>query len=92
MPVLIAAAILGVITLIATVYTWRGGTRVSARVVAGSRILSAITSLPAFFIGDVSPGLVALAAVGIIVTLIAVALVLARLAGSTPSIDVPPVP
>jgi len=77
-PVLIAAAILGVVTLIAMVYTWRSGNRVGARVVAGSRILSAITSVPAFFIDDVSAGLIALAAGGIIVTLIAVALVLSR--------------
>jgi hypothetical protein len=77
-PVLIASAILGVITLIVMVYTWRTANRAGARLVAGTRVLSAITSLPAFFVSDVSPGLVALAAGGIIVTLIAVGLVLSR--------------
>jgi hypothetical protein len=76
--VLIAAGILGVITLIAVVWTWRGGDRVAARIVAGTRILSAVTSLPVFFVGDVPAGLMAVASVGIVLTLIAVWLVLSR--------------
>lgn len=78
MAVLIAGAVLGVITLAAVVYTWRTGNRVGARVVAGTRILSAITALPAFFVAEVPPALVAGAAVGIVVALVAVALVLSR--------------
>jgi hypothetical protein len=78
LSVLIAAGILGVITLIAVVWTWRGGDRVAARIVAGTRILSAVSSLPVFFVGNVPPGLVVVASVGIVLTLIAVWLVLSR--------------
>lgn len=76
--VLIAGTVLGVITLLAVVHAWRTGNRVSARIVAGTRILSAITALPAFFASDVPAGFVLTAAAGIVVTVIAVALVLSR--------------
>jgi hypothetical protein len=83
MAVLIASAVLGVVTLIAIFYTWRSGDRVSARVVAGSRILSALTSLPAFFVGDVAAGVVVTVAASVVVTILAVGLVLARPAESS---------
>jgi hypothetical protein len=76
--VLAAGMILGVITLVAVVYTWRTGNRVGARVVAGTRILSAITSLPAFFVGGVGAPLLATAAGGIVLTVVAVGLILSR--------------
>ena len=76
--VLVAATILGVITIVAVLITWRTGSRVPARVVAGSRILSALTALPAFFVGGVPTGLIAAAAGGIVLTAIAVWLVLSR--------------
>jgi hypothetical protein len=78
MVVLVAGSILGLISVIAVVYTWRTSNRVGARVVAGSRILSAITSLPAFFVGGVPAGLIALAAASVVVTFVAVGLVLSR--------------
>lgn len=76
--VLVATTVLGVITLIAVVWTWRTGSRVAARIVAGTRILSAITALPAFFVEGVPPAFVALAAVGVLLTVVAVGLVLSR--------------
>ncbi len=80
--VLWTAAALGLITLIAAVYVWRTGDRIGSRVIAGARILSAISALPAFFVGDVPAGLVATAAAGVVLTIVAVGLVLARPADS----------
>lgn len=76
--VLAADCALGVLTLAAVVFTWRTGNRIGARVVAGARIFSAITALPAFFISGVPAGLVVLAAAGVVLTVVTVGLVLAR--------------
>jgi hypothetical protein len=76
--VLIAGAVLGVITLVAVVAGWRGGGRVWARITCASRILSMLLSLPAFFVPGVPAEFVAMAAVGVVLTLVAVFLVLAR--------------
>jgi hypothetical protein len=78
MAVLIAAAVLGLVTIAAAIYAWRTGNRAGSRVVAGTRILSALTSVPAFFAGGVPAGLIVLAAAGIVFTLVVVGLVLAR--------------
>ena len=80
--VMIACGVLGVITLVAVVYTVRSASRVGARITCASRILSALTSIPAFFVADVPAELVVLAAAGIVLTLISVFLVLARPAAS----------
>jgi hypothetical protein len=74
--VLVASAVLGAITLTAIVITWRSGYRAAARVVAGSRIVSALLALPAFFVDGVPAHLVALVSVGVITTVLAVVLVL----------------
>jgi len=74
--VLIAAAVLGIVTIVAAVWTWRTGNRVGSRVVAATRILSAVGALPAFFVEDVPAGLVAVAAAGVVLTVVAVWLVL----------------
>ncbi|MCF2531643.1 hypothetical protein [Yinghuangia soli] len=76
--VLIADGVLGVITLIAVVYAWRTADRTGSRIVAGSRILAAVTSLPAFFVEGVPAFVVALVAVLVVVTAVTVALVLSR--------------
>jgi hypothetical protein len=76
--ILISSAILGVITVAAVIRTWRARSRPAARVVAGSRVLSALTSVPAFFVGDVPAGLIIVAGAGIAVTLISVWLILGR--------------
>ena len=76
--VLVAGVVLGLVTLVAAAYTWRTGNRVGSRVVAGSRILSLIGALPAFFVGGVPGFLVAVVAVGAVLTVVAVGLVLSR--------------
>ncbi|WTW98408.1 hypothetical protein OG216_35990 [Streptomycetaceae bacterium NBC_01309] len=76
--VLIATGVLGVITLVAVVYAWRTANRTGSRIAAASRILSAITSLPAFFIGGMPAVVVFLVAVFVIVTAVATALILSR--------------
>jgi hypothetical protein len=76
MAILIACAVLGVITLVGVVWTWRTGSRIGARLVAGTRILSALTSLPAFFVDGVPGFVIGLAASGILVTALTCYLVL----------------
>ncbi len=82
MSVLVVDALIGLITVIGAVYAWRTGNRVGSRVVAGSRILSSISSLPAFFVSGVGAGLVVLASTGILITVLTCWLVLSRPAGS----------
>jgi hypothetical protein len=74
--VLVLGTLLGLVTLAAIVPAWRTGSRVALRVVAGTRILSALTSIPAFFV-DIPAGLRAAAAVGFALTVVCVVLVLA---------------
>ena len=75
---MIASGVLGVITLIAVVHTFRTASRGGARITCASRILSMLTALPAFFVPGVPALLVVLAAVTVVLTLISVFLVLAR--------------
>lgn len=73
--VLAIGLVVGLITLVAIVPAWRTGSRTALRVVAGTRIVSAILSLPAFFV-DVPAGLKAGAAAAFALTVICVVLVL----------------
>jgi hypothetical protein len=76
--VLVFGAVMGLLTIAGIVALWKGGSRRWLRLVAGSRILSAVTSLPAFFVDDVPAGLKVVAAIGILVTVGAVVLMAAR--------------
>jgi hypothetical protein len=76
LAVLVLSCVLGVVTLAAMVPAWRTGSRTALRVVAGTRILSALTSIPAFFV-DIPAGLRAVAAVAFAATVVCVVLVLA---------------
>lgn len=76
--VLVADVVLGLITVVAVVYTWRTANRTGSRVVAGSRILSAITALPALFVTGVPAWVVPVVSVLIVVTVVVIALVLSR--------------
>ncbi|MEU6140990.1 hypothetical protein ABZ848_11580 [Streptomyces sp. NPDC047081] len=76
--IVIADGILGVITLVAVWFAWRRADRTASRVVAGSRILSVITSLPALFVSGVPAWVVALVAVSVIASVVVIALVLSR--------------
>ena len=71
--VVVAATALGVITLAALVPAWRGG-RTALRVVAVSRIVSALLAVPAFFADDVPAGVQAGAAIAILLAAASVAL------------------
>lgn len=73
--VLAIGLVIGLITLAAVVPAWRTGSRTALRVVAGTRIVSAILSLPAFFV-DVPAGIKVGAAVAFAVTVVCVVLVL----------------
>jgi len=76
--VLVGDAVLGLITVVAVVHAWRTASRTGSRVVAASRILSAITALPALFVTGVPAWAVALVAVLVVVTVVVIALVLSR--------------
>ncbi len=76
--VLIFAAVMGVITIVGAVYAWARRSRVGLRVAAAGRVLSAISSLPAFFVDGVPNGVVVLVAVGLVITLTTVALLVSR--------------
>jgi hypothetical protein len=78
MAVLIASAVLGLITIIAAIWTWRTASRAGARIVAGSRILSILGALPAFFVSGVPAVVVAMVAVSVVLTVVTVVLVLSK--------------
>lgn len=70
----IAGGVLGVITVVGVVFAWRGS-RGGAAAVIVSRLLSALTAVPALFVDGVPSGLRVIAGIGILVTLLAVALI-----------------
>jgi hypothetical protein len=82
--VLIADTVLGIITVVGVVLGWRGR-RGGIIAVIVTRLLSALSAVPAFFAGVPAP-LVAMAAVGIAVTLIAVALLTPALRTRAPAV------
>jgi hypothetical protein len=78
LPVILVGVVLGLITLLAVVYTWRTGNRGGARVIAAARIIAALLAVPAFFVSNVAPGLVVLASSVMVVTVVTIVLVLSR--------------
>jgi hypothetical protein len=85
MVVAFLGAALGLATLVALVPAWRGG-RGAAWTVVGTRLVSAVTALPAFVVPDVPAEAVLAAGVGVAVTLLACGLVVASLSrGRTPA-------
>ena len=76
--VLIFGAVMGVITIAACVYAWVRNSRGGLRVAAATRLLSMITALPAFFVEGVPAPLVMTAAMGVVITLVTVALLVSR--------------
>jgi hypothetical protein len=72
--IIVAGTVLGLLTLAGVWFGWRGS-RAGIVTVVVTRLLSALSAVPAFFVDDVPGGLVALAGVGVVVTLVAVALV-----------------
>jgi len=80
MVILVLNSVLGLIGAVAVVLAWRGN-RAALRILAATLIISAISSLPAFFV-DLPVGLVVAAGAGVVVTIVAVLLMFAP---STPS-------
>ena len=76
--VLVANAVLGVLTIAAVIFTWRTRSRLGARIAAAARVLSALTAVPAFFVDDVSTGFIAGGGAVVVLTLLAVWLLLSR--------------
>ena len=85
MAILVVDSILGVIGLVAAVLAWRGN-RLALRVAAGAIILITLTSLPAFFV-DVPMALKALVGVGVVLTVVIVALMFSGPHRSSPVVD-----
>ena len=84
--VLVLAALLGVVTLVAVVHASRSGSRGALRDVAATRVVSAITALPAFFVGPPA-WIVIVVAVTVVLTIACVLLVLAPARRSAPVTD-----
>jgi hypothetical protein len=72
---LVAGSVCGVVTVVAVVWAWRRLNRTAIRITAATRIVSALASLPTFFI-DVPAGAKVFASAGIILAVIAVTLML----------------
>jgi hypothetical protein len=85
-PILVLGGILGLITVIGVVVAWRTARRGAVRVVAGARIISMITSLPAFFV-DVPAGLKVLVGLFVVLTVGSVAMMLAPARRPVPVTD-----
>jgi hypothetical protein len=65
----------GVVTVVAVVWAWRKLNRKATRIAAAARIVSVVTSLPAFFV-DVPAGIKILVTASVILTVLAVTLML----------------
>jgi len=76
-----AVAVFGGLMALATLgalpAAWRG-TGWALRTVAATRLLGALTAVPAFFVDDVAPGLVLAAAVTVVAAIVVAVLVLPR--------------
>jgi hypothetical protein len=86
LAVLAVNSVLGIIGLVAVVIAWRSGNKAAIRVAAGTLILNAITSLPAFFV-DVPAGLKAVVGVSVLVTVATVVLMFSPARRPAPVLD-----
>ncbi len=72
--------------MVGVVVAWRTARRGVVRIVAGARIISMITALPAFFV-DVPAGLKALVGLVTVITVVTVAMMLAPARRPVPVTD-----
>jgi hypothetical protein len=86
MAILVIDAVLGLITVVAAIIAWRTGRAGVIRIVAGARVISMITALPAFFV-DVPAAVQALVGAFVVVTITCVALMLAPSRRPVPVVD-----
>ena len=73
--ILLLGGLLGVITIVCVVIAFRTASRGAIRLVAATRIISAVTALPAFFV-DVPAGLKVAVGVGVLLTIAIVVMIL----------------
>lgn len=78
MAIAIAGAILGLLTLAGVGYAWQGR-RGGVTTIIVTRLLSAVTAVPAFFVDGVPAGARIVAGVGVVLTIVCVAMVAPRL-------------
>lgn len=72
----LVGAVLGLITLVGVWLGWGSGRRrAGVAIIVSTRLLAALTAVPAFFVEDAPEGAVPAAVIGIAVTLVCVALV-----------------
>jgi hypothetical protein len=76
MAVALVGALIGLVCLALVVSAWRGARRAVIPLVI-LRALAAITAVPAFFADDVPGGAKGAAGVGIVITVLAIAFVMA---------------
>jgi hypothetical protein len=74
MWVALIGSLLGLLSLVCIVLDWRGARRAVLPLVA-LRVVSALTTVPAFFVGGVPAGIMALAVALVVITLVGVVLV-----------------
>jgi hypothetical protein len=78
MSIALIAAAIGLLTVVGMVLAWRGS-RAGIATIIVTRLLSAVTAVPAFFVDDVPGWAIGAAAFGVVVTLLCVALIAPRL-------------
>lgn len=86
MGVLVLDTVCGVLMIAAVVMAWRTGRRGALRFASGVNIVQALSGVPAFFV-DVDAVIKVAAAVGVVVSLIAVVLTLSPGRRSTAVVD-----
>lgn len=78
LPVIIAGAVLGIITLVGIVVAWREGSRKAALVAITASTINVLLALPAFFVSGVPQWVQVFAGACIGVTVVGIALTLIR--------------
>jgi hypothetical protein len=76
MSIALVGSAIGLVSLVLVALAWRGARRAVVPLVV-LRLLSALSAVPAFFESDVPAGAMAAAAIAIVLTVVAAALVLA---------------
>lgn len=84
--ILVLGTALGVIGLVAVVIGWRTGNQAAFRVAAGTLVVNALSSLPAFFV-DVPVGLKLAVGVSVALTVAAVVLMFSSSRRAVPVLD-----
>lgn len=84
--ILLLDAALGLVTVVGAVLAWRTARRGAVRLVAGVRIISMVTALPAFFV-DVPAWLKVIVGAYVLLTVAAVAMMLTPSRRPTPVTD-----